>query len=116
MSTKLVRGSKVFINPDARDSWGVRVFDPEWAENCRLRDVESGNTLDDAGEPRLYSDVRMYDWAVDGDDLITVTASRGKASYLSVRGVHHAPTSLVRGVTPKGRTCWFRSTDVIAVC
>lgn len=113
---KLLPGSKVYVNLDISTTWGVRVLDPSWADECRQRDIAQGNTLDDAGESRMYSDVRMYDRAVDGDDLITVTSSRGKASYLSVRGVHHAPTSLVRGVTPKGRTCWFRSTDVIAVC
>ncbi|NBR00159.1 MAG: hypothetical protein EBT79_07580 [Actinobacteria bacterium] len=114
MSTKLVRGSKVFINPDARESWGVRVFDPDWATVCRQRDIESGNTMDCAGEPRLYSDVRMYDPGIDGDDLVTVTEVRGKASYLTVRGVYHAPTSLTKGVTSSGKICWFRSTDVVA--
>jgi len=115
MSTKLVKGSKVFINPDARDSWGVRVFDPDAAAEYRRRDIESGNTLDDAGEPRLYADVRMYDPAIDGNDLITVMAVRGKASYLNVRGVYHAPNALVMGTTSAGRTCWFRATDVLAV-
>jgi hypothetical protein len=115
VSTKLYNGSKVFINPDVRDSWGIRVFESGWAEECRRRDNEVGSSTVDAGEPRLYSDVRMYDPAVDGDGLITVDAVRGKASYLTVRGVFHAPNALVQGVTPTGKTCWFRSTDVIAV-
>lgn len=111
---KIERGSKVLVRTD-QEAWGVRVLDPEWAEECRLRDIESGNSMDDAGEPRLYSHVRVYNHVWDGEGLITVTEVRGKASYLRIRGVYHAPKALVRGETPNGRSCWFRSTDVVAV-
>lgn len=118
---KLARGQRVLVAPsttrtDDGYSWGVRVFDPEWSQEVQRRDRESGDTINCAGEPKLYSDVREYDPDLDGaDPLITVQELRGKASYLSVRGTHYAPSALVKGRTATGRLCWFRSYDVTAV-
>lgn len=118
---KIAKGDRVLVAPchtkyDNGDySWGVRVFDPESAEEDRRYDISIGNAMDDAGEPRLYSDARVYDARRDGEDLLTVEEVRGKASYLRVRGVHYAPTSLVKGRTATGRPCWFRTLDVVAV-
>lgn len=118
---KITKGDRVLVAPcntryDNGDySWGVRVFDPDAAEEHRQYDISIGNALDDAGESRLYSDARVYDVVRDGDDLITVEEVRGKASYQRVRGVYYAPASLVKGRTPSGRPCWFRTHDVVAV-
>ena len=119
---KITKGGRVLVAscrhryPNGDYSWGVRVFDPDAAEEHRQMDVQTGNAFDDGGEPRIYPDARMYDPDRDGlDEIITVEEVRGKASYLRVRGVHYAPTSLVKGRTATGRPCWFRTLDVIAV-
>lgn len=118
---KLARGKKVLVaapntRTDGGYSWGVRVFDPEFSQEVQRRDRENGDTINCAGEPKLYSDVREYDPDLDGaDHLITVEEVRGKASYLAVRGTHYAPSALVKGRTSTGRPCWFRTFDVIAV-
>ena len=118
---KLARGKRVLVAPSTvitvdAYSWGVRVFDPEWSQEMQRRDRENGDTINCAGEPKLYSDVREYDPELDGaDHLITVEEVRGKASYIAVRGTHYAPSALVKGRTSTGRPCWFRSYDVTAV-
>ena len=119
---KITKGQHVLVafsneqNTTGKWSWGVRVFDPEWSARERQEDVDRGEPYDDAGEPKLYSDVREYIPALDGEGLLLkVEELRAKKSYQSVRGVYFAPTSLVKARTPNGRVCWFRVHDVIAV-
>jgi hypothetical protein len=118
---KITRGKRVLVagentRTDHGYSWGVRVFDPEWSQEVQRRDRENGDTIDSAGESKLYSDVRMYNPDLDGaNHLITVEEIRGKASYLAVRGTGYAPSALVKGRIVTGRICWFRAYDVVAV-
>lgn len=93
------KDSRVIINP--KSEWGIRVLDP-WM-NAETQSF------------RRESDARAYDPAVDGPNHLIRVKGSGKASYLTVRGVHYAPSKLMQGVTESGRTCWFRSSDIIAV-
>lgn len=118
---KLSAGQRVLVKATRTsitgESWGVRVFDPDYSEEIQRRDRESGEVLTSAGEMKLYSDLREYSPERDGGDaVIRVTRLQGKSSYLSVRGAgFYAPTSLIEGQTPNGRKCWFRVYDVVAI-
>jgi hypothetical protein len=92
------KDSRVIINPNSE--WGIRVLDP-WT-NAETQSFGA-------------SDAREYDPAVDGPNHLVRAKGPGKASYLTVRGVHYAPSKLMQGVTESGRICWFRSSDIIAV-
>jgi len=117
---KLARGMKVLVasatTTGNNQAWGIRVLDLDCARQQREIDKANGHHFDDAGEPLLYSDVRSYVPDKDGSDcVITITALRGKSSYLSVRGVYYAPQNLVQGRTASGSTCWFLRHEVVAV-
>ena len=114
------KGDRVVVKtmhygPD-KAQWGVRVVQPGLAEIRRAEDRAAGTVLDDAGEPKLYNDMRDYDPADDGEMPIEITRIRGaRMSYASVRGVYHAPAGLIEGKTSNGNTCWFKADDVIGL-